>query len=50
MPNHKDNIWQHFQGIEIETQKNFFDDEVEKKYWEKIFNGVANNSLDSPRL
>lgn len=27
--------------------ENFFDDEVEKKYWEKIFNGVANNSLDS---
>ncbi len=30
LPNHKDNIWQHFQGIEIETPKNYFD--------EKIFN------------
>ncbi len=24
----KSNLWQHFQGIEIETQKNFFDDEI----------------------
>ena len=28
LPNHKDNIWQHFQGIEIETPKNYFDDKI----------------------
>ena len=25
---HKSELWQHFQGVEIETQKNIFDDEI----------------------
>ena len=26
--NYKENLWQHFKGIEIETEKNIFDDEI----------------------
>ena len=26
--NYKENLWQHFKGIEIETEKNVFDDEI----------------------